>query len=768
MKDGLLRKLCVSLLVLPGLTTLSHAQSFTGVLTQHNDYARTGQNLNETTLTPQNVNSSTFGKVFSYSVDGQIYAQPLYVPNVSIPNQGTHNVVYVATENDSIYAFDADGLSSTPLWQDSFINLAGGVGPIPCWKDGILSLKCGIYPLYGITGTPVIDPTSNTMYLVVRTEEKGAYVQRLHAIDITTGAEKFGGPVQIEASVPGSGAGSSHGMISFQPLLETQRAGLLLANGLVYIGWAGAHGWIMGYDATTLQQVAVLNTTPNSFRGGVWQSDSGLVADSSGNIFVALGDGPFDATLGGVDYGDSVLKLNSNLKVLDYFTPIDEACRLPNDLDLGAAGPMLLPPQPGAYPNELVIAGKGGSPCDFFGSTAAAPIYLLNQANLGKYSATVGMWEIVPGAPNGYWSNPTYWQGQTAANIYLAGQNKDLLGDQLKMYTLTNGRLSDAATAQTSNTFAVGATPSISANGQTDGIVWAIERQDSLDSQPGILPAILYAYDATNVAVTLYGSADVPERDQGGCANKFQIPTVANGRVYVGTQNELDVFGLLSSGSLPQVYLPAPCYDFPTTFVYTTSRPETSQITNSGAAALTIQSVSITGDNAKDFKITANTCGATLKPGDTCSVTTTFTPTENSPRVGYITIQDSAVGSPHNIFVTGKTAVTSMGISPTAIAFGDTVVGQQSSPIPITLTNLKSAPVQIKEISFSGTDKKDFTETNNCMPKIDSFKNCTVQVTFAPTASGQRTAMMSIVDNAAGSPHIAGVVGQGTSGSQKK
>ncbi|HVI07392.1 MAG TPA: hypothetical protein VND65_03760, partial [Candidatus Binatia bacterium] len=339
------------------------AQGFDGVLTWHNDVARTGQNLNETVLTPQNVKAAKFGKVFSFSVDGQIYAQPLYVPNVTISGQGIHNVVYVATENDSVYAFDADGLSPAPLWQVSFINAAQGTTTVPCGTDGNSSISCNVFPFYGVTSTPVIDPNSNTMYLVARTAQNGTYFQSLHALDLTSGAEKFGGPVVIQGSVPGTGAGSVGGLIAFDPLADIQRAALLLLNGTVYIGWAGAaHGWIMAYNATTLTQTAIFNTTPNAVIGGVWGSGAGLAADSSGNLYASVGDAAFDASTGGSDFGDTVMRMNSSLAVEDYFAPMDQGCRAANDIDLGSAGVMLLPPQAGANPNEQLIAGKGGNP----------------------------------------------------------------------------------------------------------------------------------------------------------------------------------------------------------------------------------------------------------------------------------------------------------------------------------------------------------------------------------------------------------------------
>jgi hypothetical protein len=639
-----------------GLLTPAMAQSFAGVLTQHNDNGRTGQNLQETILTPQNVTSKTFGKVFSFSVDGQIYGQPLYLPNVSIPGQGTHNVVYVATQNDSLYAFDADGLSPTPLFHISFINPANGITPVPCGTDGNSDISCGVYPIYGINSTPVISTNTHTMYLVTRTANNGSYYQTLHALNLATGAEKYGGPINITGSVPGTGAGSKNGVVTFNPLADVQRAGLLLVNGRVYIGWAGSlHGWVMAYNATTLKQVAIFNTTPNAQLGGVWASGNGIAADSTGDIYAAVGDALFDANTGGTDYGDSLLKFNSSLDVVDYFTPNDQACRKANDKDLGSAGPILLPTQTGNVPNELIIAGKGGSPCDT--DPVAARIYLLNRSDLGKYDATQDQdVEEVVGAPTGYWSSPAYWQSESAANIYSGGVIANAgVGDHLKMFSVANGLLSTTPVAQSANVFPVGTTPSISANATTDGIVWAVERQDSLGTQPGDKPAILYAFDATNLTTMLYNSnsflsSGVP-RDRGGCGNKYAVPTIANGRVYVGTQNELDVFGLLGSGSAPNVYLSNPCWTFPASALGT---PVTKVvgITNSGTANLTISNVALIGTNAADFSQT-NTCTSTLAPGGKCSITVTFTASVASPESAYATITDNAVGSPHNVYLIG-------------------------------------------------------------------------------------------------------------------
>lgn len=641
--------------MLLGYLTPAGAQSFAGVLTQHNDNGRTGQNLNEAILTPAKVKAATFGRVFSYSVDGQIYAQPLYVPNVSIPGQGTHNVVYVVTQNDSLYAFDADGKQSTALWEVSFINPAGGITPVACEVNGVAIIGCSVYPIYGITATPVVDSTTSTIYLVTRTDNNGTYYQSLHAIDITTGAEKFGGPVNISGSVPGTGSGSKGGMVSFDPLRDIQRVGLLLLNGTVYIAWAGsAHGWIMGYNAQNLQQTAIFNTSPNSSMGGVWQSGNGLAADVSGNIYGAVGNGLFDANSAGIDYGDTLLKLDAALGVVDYFTPDDQACRATNDLDLGAGGPLILPPQPGTVPNELLIAGKGGAPCD--SNPVASRIYLLNQDNLGKYNATQDQdVEEVIGSDIGYLSSFAYWQGASASNVYSAGQTAaGGSGDYLKMFSVTEGLLSTSPAAESTNIFPVGATPSISANGTSNGIVWAIERPQSLNAMPGTSPAVLYAYDATDMTM-LYNSTQALgygyPLDQGGCANKFAVPTIANGRVYVGTQNELDVFGLVSSRTGPNLLFLDPCWTFPPSALGTPVK-QALTLGNNGKATMTISSITITGTNAPDFTET-NTCPATLKTATKCVVTVTFKASMLGPETAYVTITDSTVGSPHNMYLLG-------------------------------------------------------------------------------------------------------------------
>ncbi len=497
------------------------------VLTYHNDNSRTGANLDETILTAANVSSSLFGLLFKRQVDGFVYAQPLYVPEVSIPNRGAHNVVYVATENDSVYAFDADsdtGDNARPLWHRRFRRL--GVHPLPARA----TLCDDLVPLIGITGTPVIDATTGTMYLVAVTMELGRTFHRLHALDITTGDDKPGSPVTISASVPGTGDGGDGVSVPFKPLRQHQRAALLLDKGVVYIAWGGHcdvrpyHGWVIGYDASSLAQVAVFNTTPDGARGGIWQAGGGLAADAAGKIYATTGNGTFDAHSGGRDFGNSFIQLTpgAGLALTDYFTPFDQLLLRLTDLDLGSGGVVLLPDQPGPVAHLAVGAGKTGT------------IYLVNRDRMGQYHLTddTQIVQSLPYAVQSIFSTPAYWNG----SIYLQGSD-----DTLARFQLSSGLLLPSPTSRSSDVAGFpGPTPSISANGQTNAIVWTIELGS--DQQ-----AILHAHDATDVSLELYNSTQAGLRDQIGPGVKFSVPTIANGKVYVGGRRRLAVFGLLGT-----------------------------------------------------------------------------------------------------------------------------------------------------------------------------------------------------------------------------
>ncbi len=490
---------------------------YTGMLRYHNDEGITGQNLNETTLTPAEVNASQFGKLFSYAIDGQAFAQPLYVSDVPIQGS-THNVVFVATEHDSVYALDADGKRT--LWTVNFTNPAAGVTTVPA---GDLAASVGgspITPEIGITGTPVIDGNSGTLYVVAATKENGSYVHRLHALDITSGKEEFGGPVVIQAG----GA--------FNSKFQLQRPGLLLADGVVYLcfgsfsDWTPYHGWIMAYDTSNLNQVAVWNTTPNGGEGAIWQAGAALSIDSAGNIYGVTANGTFDADVGGSNYGQSYFKLTpKTLNVSDYFSPFNELLLSDEDVDTGSSGLTLLPNQPGPLPHLAVSAGKEGT------------IYLLNRDDMGKFHADTDS-QIVQSIPEALGSLTTtndhnfstamYWQG----NVYFAASE-----DVIKQFALTNGVLSSAPVSMGTHIYGFpGANMSLSANGSQNGIVWAIEAGGA---------NVLHAYDATSVARELYNSQQAGSRDHFGVAVRFTVPTVVNGKVYVAGESELAVFGPL-------------------------------------------------------------------------------------------------------------------------------------------------------------------------------------------------------------------------------
>ena len=520
MRGGLVLATTVLLLT---MCRIACASPLAGIYTYHYDNSRDGQNLNETVLTPANVSPSGFGKLFARAVDGYVYAEPLYVQSVQIPKLGTREVVYVATEHDSVYAFDATGARAAPFWHVRFLSKRPRVTSVTPAQVG----SPNISPEIGITGTPVIDPSSGTLYVAAKTFEKPNFVYRLHALDIATGAERFSGPVVIAATAPGTGGASAIGSITFDAHIANQRSGLTLSNGVVYLPFASHgdngnyHGWILGYDASTLEQVSSFIDTPNGTLGGIWMSGGAPAVDSDGNLVLATGNGSFDVDQGDIDYGDSVLKLGptgmSNLDVIDYFTPFDQLALASLDLDLGSGGVLLLPEQASGPLHLAFTGGKEGT------------LYLIDADNMGHYNSTDNsqIVQSVMGEVPSVFSTPAYFNG----TIYLNAE-----GDNLKAYTLSNGQLSTSPTMQTNTFFDYpGVTPAISANGSQNGIVWAIGNSTE---------AVLYAYDASNLGTPLYNSHQRPRDRMNGYVG-FTVPTVANGRVFVGTQKRLTVYGLL-------------------------------------------------------------------------------------------------------------------------------------------------------------------------------------------------------------------------------
>jgi hypothetical protein len=496
------------------------------VLTYHNDTARTGQNLAEKILTPSNVNSTAFGKLGFLSVDGLVDAEPLYVSNLMIAGH-PHNVVFAVTEHDSVYAFDADTL--TQLWQVTVL----GAKETPSDDRG-----CGqVSPEIGITSTPVISFNNKgrgTMYLVAMSKDNyGNYFQRLHALDVTTGADISGSPTTIEATFPNLQGGTT-----FDPKQYKERASLLLLDGKIYTSWAshcdnGVYtGWVMGYDAATLKQVSVLNLTPNGSDGAIWMSGAGPAADTQGNIYLLDGNGTFDKTFDSAgfptsgDFGNGFLKLSasgSKLSVVDYFNMHNSNAESDADQDLGSGGALVLPDFKDASGNTLQLAvgaGKDGH------------MYVVNRNSMGKFNTMKdnAIYQKLDHALAGaVFSMPAYFNG----TVYFGA-----VGDSLKAFSVVNAKLASMAVSKTSGTFAYpGTTPSISSNGASNGIVWAVE---SRGSDAGVL----HAYDASNLAHELYNSNQAGTRDNFS-DNKYITPMIANGKVFVGTPTGIIVFGLL-------------------------------------------------------------------------------------------------------------------------------------------------------------------------------------------------------------------------------
>jgi hypothetical protein len=559
-----------------------------GVFTYHNNLNRDGNNPQEYALSSSTVSTTTFGKLFSCPVDGAVYTQPLWVPGVSIGGV-IHNVIYVATQHDTVFALDADANPCVILWQANLLDAihGGAKSEVPVvWTD-VGYCTGEVYPEVGVKGTPVIDPNNSTIYLVSASEipgpqsgncplPTGSYYHRLHALNLTTGAEKVGAPMTIAASVVGTGDGSSGGFVSFSSQLEHQRSGLALSgDGTVYVAFASHedatpyHGWLLGYRGSNVQQqLSSFNTTPNGIGGadgGIWASGGAPAVDSGNDVYVSTGNGIFDQGSGlsmENDYGDSVLRLTpapgittpngANLNLVDYFTPNDQSCLAATDADLGSGAPVILQDQTtaGLPAHLLVQLGKAGA------------IYLLDRDNMGLFqtndclASSNQIVQSFSGTGGGFWGTPAFWQ----KSLYFAGA-----GDVLKQFSFdsTSGQFNTKVSSQSSQVYAFpGASPSVSSHGDANGIVWAIDASlygfGSPNAAGGVNcylsplppactgPAILHAYDATNLAQEYWNSTQATNnRDQAGAAVKFIPPTVANGKVYVGTRTEIDVYGLL-------------------------------------------------------------------------------------------------------------------------------------------------------------------------------------------------------------------------------
>jgi hypothetical protein len=541
-------------LVLFGMLAATNASSTTNsaaVLSHHNDQSRTGANLEETALNTRNVNSNQFGRICMREVDDEIHAQPLIMTNVDVPGKGTHNLVVVATANDSVYAFDADDFSrEEPYWHTSF--LSPGIVP-PRNKD--MTGACdGNYVDFsgniGIVGTPVIDAERKAIYVVARTKEQETnFVQKLHALNLRDGSELPNSPVTITASCPGTAVDATNHMIAFDPLRHNQRTALALVRGVVYAGWASHcdwgpyHGWLIGYDADTLKQVAVYNTTPDGENGGIWMSAEAPAADNDGNLFITVGNGsvgsvsdPRDLT----NRGESLLKLSrsgNKLTVKSWFTPCNWRALNEGDLDFGSSGVLLIPGS-----KLAVSCSKEGK------------LYVFRQDHLGGLSGSTNDTNIVQSfqvtplkPPNNIHGTPAYWLGPSGAFIYVWGES-----DYLRQYQLDKDtqRFKSPEFARSPTKAPIGMPGgfmSVSADGSRagSGILWGSCPLTG-DANHDVRPGILHAYDAENVGRELWNSEQVPERDSVGNFAKFCPPSIANGKVYLATfSKRLCIYGIL-------------------------------------------------------------------------------------------------------------------------------------------------------------------------------------------------------------------------------
>lgn len=656
------------------------------------DVAHAGENTRETALTPGNVNVNSFGKLFSLPVDSTVYAQPLYVTGLKMSDGLVHNVLFVATENDSVYAFDADsnsGADSKPLWQTSLLTsshgAASGATAVP-WQD---TGSPDVAPTVGITGTPAIDLDTDTMYLVANTKENGTYFSRLHAINIITGAEQPGSPVNIAATVPGTGNGSSNGQLTFSPLWENQRPALDYYNGYVYIGYAAHgdngpwHGWLFAYGAATLKQSAVVNLSPNTFGAGIWGAGAGLPIDndaSGGRMFVSVGNGdlttypPFSSTS---ELGESVVEFNlagGKLTPVDAFTPCDYQTLNNHDWDLGAGGLLMPPDQQGSYPHILILGGKEGR------------IYVLNRDKLGGFPASqcdgtppgtdaTALQEITGITPEGkgFWNTPAYWNG----NVYVWPDNGSPM-----LFKLNNGIINTSPSSESSGVTSAFPSPSfsISSDGTQDGIAWAV-RSDQFNTNG---PAVLYAWNADDLTKPIYESDTDASRDAAGPANKFSIPVVTNGKVYVAANGEVDVYGLLnqtSQAAAPEITPDGGSFAIPQSVTLSTATASASIYYTLDGSTPTTSSTPYTGPITISIDTTLNAIAAASGYTQSPVSSATFTFSDQTPTVvfsppagTYLTAQTVTLTDPDT---NAKIYYTADGSTPSASST------LYSSPVPV-------------------------------------------------------------------------------------
>jgi hypothetical protein len=718
------------------LSFASSAQTIQPVLQRGYDAGVTGATLTETALNTSNVAPNSFGMVFTLPVDDNILAQPLYAPNLVIPDQGTHNVVYVATMSDVVYAFDADkgGLA---LWSVNFAELVGAT-PVPI-ANFVFAGNKNLIGNLGILSTPVIDPSTDIMYLIACTLENNTMAYRLHAVDITTGSEPYGPGVLISAS---------YGGLTFDARYQLQRSSLTLSGNQVVIAFSAVEkeaantyaGWVLGYNKQTLAQSGAFATiTTGDLGGGVWQSGRPPAVDSSGYVYVFVGNGYGTNGWDGVsNFSESALKLDpaNGMSLVSWFTPSIWNYMDENDSDLSSSGPLLIPDT-----NPGLLAGGGKTQY----------LYVLDTANLGGYNSNdsqIPQKEAI--ASDQFRGGPVYWQ-RSAANGGPLLYNWGVL-DWVKAYAFTGTLFGTSPSAQGSGQqIWPGGILALSANGDQPGtgVLWATVATSGDDEDNPPVPGELIALDADNVSQQLWNSTMNASRDSFGNFGKLVPPMIANGKVYVATwSNQVAVYGLLVAFAVSPSSV---AFGNETTGV--ASAPASITVTNTGSAALSITSITISGSNKSQFSQT-NTCGGSLAAAGTCTISAVFKPTVAGPATTTVFINAGSAGT-QSVALSGTGVAAPYTLSPTSVVFGSETEGVASASAPITVTNTGSAVLSITSITISGSNPAQFSQTNTCGSSLAAGGTCTISAVFKPTVLGALKTTILINAGSAGTQSVA-------------
>jgi len=725
-------------LLLTSLTTPSTAAQ--PVLQRGYDANVSGADLSETTLNTSNVASGNFGMVFTLSVDDSIFAQPLYVPNVAIVGQGNHNVLYVATMSDSLYAFDAD-VGGSPLWSTNFAYPLGD-RPVPSAQFQFSGSGTFVGNM-GIVSTPVIDPSTNILYLVALTLENGNMVYRLHAVDITSGNE---------INAPGTVIAGSNNGVTFNARFVSQRVSLALADDQVVFGFGAIQneyagegvGWVMAYDKQSLHQSGIFATQNVPGNGaGVWQSGRPPAVDSAGYVYVISGNAWGNGYDGVHNFSESFLKLDPThgLNLVDWFTPDQWRSLDTNDDDLTSSGPMLVP-------GTNLVAGGGKE----------GVLYVLNTDNLGKFNSSDS--QIVQEqyiAPFELHGGLVYWQRSSANGGPL--MYDWAASDSLKAYPFNGSTFASSPSAQFgSQQNWPGGILTLSANGDQpgSGVLWVTLciSGDVQDYPPA--PGALYAFDAANISHELWDSTMNAARDGFGNVGKFVPPVVANGKVYVGTwSNQVAVYGLLSTYTLMPTSLA-----FGSQATNTASAPMTVRVTNGGVVALSISGITISTPGTQPFSQT-NNCGSSLAVGASCTISVVFKPGATGPTAATLSVNTSAGAGTQTVALSGTGVTPSDSVSPGSLSFGSQMINVASASMPVTVTNTASVTLPITSITLSTPGSQPFSQTNNCGSSVAVGGRCTINVVFNPASIGLTTATLSIAAGAGAGTQTVALNGTG-------